>query len=415
MVNGQFSERRETNILVLTSTFPRWQDDTEPGFVYQLCQRLSDSHNIKVLAPHCMGAKRKELMGNVEIIRFRYFLEKYQTLAYAGGILAKIKEDRLRMLLVPLFILSQLIHLLVLLRKERFDAIHAHWLIPQGFVAILAMLLARKSIPVICISHGGDLYALQGSIIRLCKLWVLSRCAAVCVVSHSMADYLRQLGIPEDKIHVAPMGVDLTTVFVPDENAIRNKNTIMFIGRLVEKKGVKYLLQAFRENLKNNRSLKLVIIGDGPEKTPLMELAKLLEIDDHTTFVGAVSSENLPYHYRTASIMVFPFIKTEAGDQEGLGLVLIEALGCHCAVIASDMPAVKDVIIDGGTGFLAKPGNVSELTAKIEYLLSHPDLAERIGCKGREFVMTRFDWNIVSERYKTITNKIINQVTSYNC
>ena len=415
MVNGQSSARRETSILVLTSTFPRWQDDTEPGFVYQLCQRLSDSHNIKVLAPHCPGAKRKEVMGDVEIIRYRYFLEKYQTLTYAGGILAKIKENHMRMLLVPLFLLSQFLHLLILLRKERYAAIHAHWLIPQGFVAILATLLTRKSIPVICISHGGDLYALQGAIFRLCKSWVLRRCTAICVVSHSMADYLRQLGVQEDKIHIAPMGVDLTTVFAPDEKAVRDKNSIMFVGRLVEKKGVNYLLQAFREILKNNRSLKLLIIGDGPDKKLLIELAKLLEIDDHTTFVGAVSSENLPYYYCTAGILVFPFIKTDTGDQEGLGLVLIEALGCQCAVIASDLPAVKDVMMDGETGLLVMPGDIRELTAKIEYLLSHSDLAERIGRKGREFVMTKFDWSIVSERYKTITDNIINQVTSYNC
>ena len=415
MVNGQFSARRETSILVLTSTFPRWQGDTEPGFVYQLCQRLSDSHNIKVLAPHCMGAKQKEVMGDVEIVRFRYFLEKYQTLAYAGGILAKIKENRLRMLLVPFFFLFQLMHLLTLLREERYAAIHAHWLIPQGFVAILAMLFAGKSIPLICISHGGDLHALQGSVFRLCKLWVLRRCTAVCVVSHSMADYLRQLGVPEDKIHIAPMGVDLTTVFTPDEKTVRDKNSILFVGRLVEKKGVKYLLQAFRENLKNNRSLKLVIIGDGPDKLPLMDLAKHLEIDDHTIFVGPVSSENLPYYYRSAGMLVAPFIKTDAGDQEGLGLVLIEALGCHCPVIASDLPAVKDVIIDGETGLLVMSGNVRELTAKIEYLLSQPDLAERIGRNGREFIMTKFDWSIVSRRYKTITSKIIYQVTGYNC
>ena len=142
---------------------------------------------------------------------------------------------------------------------------------------------------------------------------------------------------------------------------------------------------------------------------------KLLEIDDHTTFVGAVSSENLPYYYCTAGILVFPFIKTDTGDQEGLGLVLIEALGCQCAVIASDLPAVKDVMMDGETGLLVMPGDIRELTTKIEYLLSHSDLAERIGRKGREFVMTKFDWSIVSERYKTITDNIINQVTSYNC
>ena len=95
--------------------------------------------------------------------------------------------------------------------------------------------------------------------------------------------------------------------------------------------------------------------------------------------------------------------------------MLIEALGCQCAVIASDLPAVKDVMMDGETGLLVMPGDIRELTTKIEYLLSHSDLAERIGRKGREFVMTKFDWSIVSERYKTITDNIINQVTSYNC
>ena len=126
------------NILVLTSTYSRWKNDTEPKFVDYLCQSLAKENTVHVIAPHARNAATEELLDGIKVFRFRYFLEPWQTLAYDGGILPNLKEKPLRFLLIPFFLASQWLLAVRLLRRHHYDIIHAHWIIPQGLVAILA-------------------------------------------------------------------------------------------------------------------------------------------------------------------------------------------------------------------------------------------------------------------------------------
>jgi hypothetical protein len=145
-------------VLVLTSTFPRWENDTEPAFVFELSRRLAASFDVTVLSPRTPGSKRQENMAGLRVIRFPYFLQRWEKLAmHGGGILNKLKSNPLYYLMIPFFLLGQLRAVVGLLRSERFDIIHAHWLIPQGFVAALSLLITRQKIPLLCTSHGGDL------------------------------------------------------------------------------------------------------------------------------------------------------------------------------------------------------------------------------------------------------------------
>ena len=155
----------KAGILVLTSTFPRWHNDSEPGFVFELSRRLTDKFSITVLAPRSPGAKDEEVMDGMRVMRFGYFFRSLENLAtHSGGIMGRLKANPFNYLLVPFFLLGQILALTRLLRRESFDLIHAYWIIPQGLAAHMALALARKQIPVVCTSHGGDMYALQGRI-----------------------------------------------------------------------------------------------------------------------------------------------------------------------------------------------------------------------------------------------------------
>ncbi len=157
-------------VLVLTSTFPRWQNDPEPAFVYELSRRLTGKYKVTVLAPRSPGAKDQETMSGMRIKRFGYFFRPLENLAtHSGGIMGRLRTNFLNYLLIPLFFLGQVWALARLLSSERFDFIHAHWIIPQGLMAVMALALTRKQIPLICTSHGGDMYALQGEIFRWLK------------------------------------------------------------------------------------------------------------------------------------------------------------------------------------------------------------------------------------------------------
>jgi glycosyltransferase involved in cell wall biosynthesis len=384
-------------ILVLTSTFPRWVGDREPPFVFELSKRLARNCDVYVMAPHAPDAKQEEEIGKIKVIRFKYCFTNWQTLAYRGGILANLKRNRLNYLLVPCFVLFEFICLWRLLRTTRIDTIHAHWLIPQGLVAIAARACSRQSPKIICTSHGGDLFGLSGKLLTAVKCAIINRVDRLAVVSHAMRDYAYALTTRRD-IDVIPMGVDLIDQFTPTE-APRNTHTILFVGRLVEKKGVRYLILAMEEILKVHPQTNLLIVGDGPDKSALEELAKETGAASHIRFLGPLENNLLQEQYRQAAIFAAPSVIAKGGDQEGLGLVFVEALGCECAVVASDLPAIRDIIIDGVTGVICKQRDSADLANKVISLLDNPNLRMMLAKAGRCHVVERFDWEIVARRY----------------
>ncbi|HXA48000.1 MAG TPA: glycosyltransferase family 4 protein [Burkholderiaceae bacterium] len=387
-------------ILVLTSTFPRWAGDREPPFVFELSRRLVNRFEVSVLAPHASNAKRQEIFGEISVHRFPYFFTGGQTLAYNGGILANLKRNRLNYLLVPFFMLFEFIYLWRLLRTTHIDVIHAHWLIPQGLVALLARACSGQSPLILCTSHGGDLFGLSGKLLTGIKRHIINRLDKFTVVSQAMRDYAYNLTARRD-IEVIPMGVDLVRQFTPDSEP-RSTCDILFVGRLVEKKGVRYLIEAMPEIIKAQPQATLLIAGEGPDKVMLEQLSVDIDVAPHVRFLGAVDNTLLQAQYRRAAIFVGPSIVAKGGDQEGLGLVFVEALGCECAVISSDLPAIKDVIIDGVTGLMCKQRDSADLANKVISLLDNPSLRQTLGQAGRRHVIERFDWEIVTHRYATL-------------
>lgn len=399
--------KRKT-VLVLTSTFPRWEGDREPPFVFELSKRLAQEFEVLILAPHAEGARRREVMAGLQVYRFRYFLAAGETLAYNGGILANLKRKRRNYLLVPFFALGELVELIRLLRTTRIDAIHAHWIIPQGLVAIIANFFAPgggKPI-IVCTSHGGDLFGLSGRLFGAIKRLVIARSEKFTVVSQAMRDYAQALA-QRDDIEVIPMGVDLTQRFIPSQDTARSTTDILFVGRLVEKKGVRYLIEAMPRILAGHPSMRLSIAGDGPDRQQLQKLAQELGVASAVNFLGAVDQASLREKYRSATLFVAPSVVAKGGDQEGLGLVFVEALGCACPVIASDLPAVKDVIIDGETGLTCRQNDSVDLADKIDYLLERPELRHRLGEAGRRHVTARFDWETIAQRYANLIRESI--------
>ena len=274
-------------ILVLTSTFPRWEDDEDPPFVFELCSRLKEHYRVHVLAPHYPGTEKEEYLVGIHVKRFRYFFSPWERLAYQGGILAKLKHNPWQYGLLPFFFLGELLALIRLLRSYRFHLIHAHWLIPQGLVALLARLFIKSAPPLLCTSHGGDMLGLQGTLLNKLKRLILSHSTAVTVVSRAMFDEVIKLYADRNKVHIIPMGADLKNRFVPVVTT-RNNDNLLFVGRLVEKKGLRYLIHALPLILKRHPKVYMRIAGDGPEKFNLKEMCENLGISAHVRFLGAV-------------------------------------------------------------------------------------------------------------------------------
>jgi glycosyltransferase involved in cell wall biosynthesis len=339
-------------------------------------------------------------MDDISVIRYAYFFRRWETLAaHGGGILSRLKSNPLYYFLLPFLIFSQLVTIIRLLRRNSFDIIHAHWLIPQGLLALLACRLTGRDIPVVLTSHGGDLYALNGWFLNYLKHWVMKQCRHLTVVSEAMRSSVIAMGLSPLKVSLIPMGVDLVGQFKPDRAIQRNPAELLFVGRLVEKKGVLLLIEAMPLLLHSHPSLRLRIAGDGPLSNQLRQRANALEVEDHCEFLGMVYQEKIPSLLSRATIFIAPFQIAKGGDQEGLGLVLVEAAGCECPIIAGDVPAVHDVINDGVNGLLINPGDSNALVNAVSVLLTDPQRRSRLGSIARKYCLDRFDWEIITDRY----------------
>ncbi|MBK1692972.1 glycosyltransferase family 4 protein [Ectothiorhodospira mobilis] len=391
-------------LLVLTSTFPRWQSDTEPAFVLALSQRLAQQFEVHVLAPHAPAAARREHLGGLTVHRFRYAPESWQTLTYEGGILARLKARPGRLALIPPFLLAEAWAIRRLLQRHRFTAIHSHWIIPQTLALRLAILGMRHPPHMVCTSHGGDLFGLQGRILRAVKRWALRRCTGLTVVSQAMVPEARALA-PHLEPQIIPMGTDLATSFTPDPGIPRDASRILFVGRLVEKKGVRHLLDAVARLLPRYPQLHLELAGKGPDEPALRARAASPDLSGHVTFLGGVPHERLPDHYRRAAVTVVPSVVAEGGDQEGFGLVIVEAMGCGCPVIVSDLPAVRDIAPEDTLALRIPPGDVNALAGALEKTLKNPDQAQQRAQKALVHIRERFGWDEVSKRYGELLHR----------
>ena len=396
-------ERKMKRILVLTSTFPRWRSDTVPRFVYDLSTRyVQCGYKVDVIAPHSYQAMRREEMGDISVYRYKYFFNRYQNLAYGGGIIANLKKQPLNYLLIPFFLLFQFLAILQRLKQSKYDLIHAHWLIPQTFICLLILkYIIRDRIPVLCTCHGSDLYVLNGPFFTALKRWVVMNCAHVCVVSKTMRDDLLKLGIKSGAVSISPMGVDLQNLFVPINSVTRYEGRIIFVGRFVLQKGVDLLIEALGIVRKSFPRVEMILVGDGPVRTPLEEKVSNSELNNNVRFMGAVSHEKLPELYSSAIIAVVPSV-----GNEGLGLVMIEAMGCGCAVIASALGPIMEVIEHEQTGLLFEPGNADDLARQILRLLKEPGLVQSVARNGILKVREQFDWTIIAQRYYDLIEHI---------
>lgn len=397
---------RQPAVLVLASTYPRWAGDHEPGFVHELSRRLTGRFRVLALSPHAPGSRRRETLDGVEVIRYRYAPESLETLVSAGGIMGNLRQSKWKLLLVPPFVLAQAWATWRLIRRERIDVIHAHWLVPQGFIAAFLQFLPGVRVPFVVTSHGADLFALRGRLLTAAKRLVLRRASAATVVSSAMRQPLQELGADPAQVHVMPMGVDLRARFTPLDEPPRSLDEILFVGRLVEKKGLRHLVAAMPRVLQQAPDAFLTIVGFGPEEAALKAQVAAAGLVHKVRFAGAVSQADLPALYRRAALFVAPFVRAGSGDEEGLGLVVAEAVGCQCPVVVGDVPAVHE-LLGRWPHLLVNPHDPAALAGKIVAMLRGGAETARGAQQLRAEVLSRLDWGQVADGYAELLSGTI--------
>ena len=406
-MDDDINNNQKTKLLVLTCGFPKWKNDHTDPFVYELSKNLAGDFNIYVLNYYSKGSSTYECMDNMEINRFKYWFDEKKNLT-DGAILANLKKNKFLWIQVPFFLILGFVSLIKLVKNHKIKIIHAHWIVPSGLLAVLYKKLFDKNVKVVITSHGGDIFGLRK--FNFLKKWMINNCDGITVVSNAIKKEIKKLGIKNNiLIEVIPMGID-TCLFSPDkyDESIKKKYGIngkflLFVGRLSEKKGVKYLINAMPDILKEFPDTKLLIIGDGEDREHLERLAKELGLYGNSIiFTGALANHGLPKYYATADLFIGPSIISSSGDREGLPVSYMEALSSGCILFATDLEGNKDIIEDEINGIIIKQKDSKDISNKVIRLLKNKNLYYEIKKNTRPSVVDRFDWKVVSSQFKKI-------------
>ena len=394
---------QKKTVLVIASTYPRWANDHEPGFIHELCKRLSAQFNIIALVPDAIDADPNGMLDGVYVVRYHYAPKKLQSLVNNGGIINNLKTFWWKWLLVPSFLIGQYLAVKKILSTQKIDIIHAHWLIPQGWIA--SRFYKKFNIPYVVTSHGGDLFGLQGRALTKIKKKVAKEATAMTVVSQAMKDYLEQISIQPKILEVIPMGVDLRHRFTPNFDMQRHQNELLFVGRLVPKKGLNYLLDALAILVRERPELRLSIVGFGPEESALKQQVIQLKLEKNVNFLGPLSQDKLPKMYHQATLFVAPFVRADNGDQEGLPVALMEAIGCGCPAVVGHVAGIEDLLGEDITAIAVNPHQLQELATAILKALDEPMIAAERAMRIRQNAIEHIDWNSVANAYANILAK----------
>lgn len=230
----------------------------------------------------------------------------------------------------------------------------------------------------------------------------------VVVNSHFTQQELIASGYLPKQICVVHPPVELHNELLTHVNDYTNlERTILYVGRLIPVKGVDYLIRAFALlhkdfQCRGKSVLTLIIAGDGPEKSRLEELSYSLGISRAVKFVGRLTSEGLVSYYKTCKLVVMPSLCTEC-----FGLSGVEAMSYGKPVVAYNTGGIGEWLVDGVTGYLARPSDIKDLANKINIVLSNPDKAKEMGRIGREYANELFSVEHHTQRMLNLYEEVI--------
>ena len=382
-------------VCIVTTAFPRWFGDSRAPFVWGAAKALKD-HGlaVRVVAMHNPGAKSYEMVDEIPIYRPRYLPEGLEVLQKeSGGIPQAWKSDPLsRFSLIPFFFVHALC---VSMQARNVEIIHANWSI-SGAAALITQWIHHK--PVVITVQGSDVF--QASKIRLVKEFtriVLSKANKVIALSNSLLREATMMGVPLSNIQVIPNGVDVKLFPM---GASQREPLIVFVGSLIERKGVEYLILAFHKLREQWPQGKLKIIGDGNQNSYLRNLVNSLGLENRVEFLGNQPQSVVSSWLRNAQVLVLPSI------EEGLGVVLLEALSSGTPCVGSKVGGIADVITPE-VGILVPPADSQKLAEAIYQLVRDPQEWTIFSNNARYRAETVYNWEKIGEKIIEVYKMIL--------
>lgn len=411
------AERRSSlRILFLTQTYPRWPGDAAGPFIRELARGLVRAGDrVTVLAPRAAGVRRAWNDDGVDVRSFPYAPRRLELLGYGRSLAA---DERVRpgaALAAPLYLRAAASAVRRHLARTPADVFHAHWIAPNGLVALWPGV-RRRSALIAAGLHGSDVFLAEKAAVRPAVRRVLARCGLLTGCSPELVDRVRRIGYGGKPSRVIPYGVD-TDMFrpaaelpsEPDETPWRERlgiagdaAVLLGVGRLATKKGFHVLIDVLPDLLARFGNLHAIVAGDG-DRMPVFRAAVDGWNPDHAARMhlpGAVAHDDLPGLYRAADLFVLPAVHDPQGNVDGLPNVILEALASGLPVVSTAISGIPLAVESGVHGVLVPERDRSALREAIAGLLADPGNRKLAGGRARRRAVSELTWDMVAERYR---------------
>lgn len=400
-------------ILLTTSTFPTGETDPVPAFVREQVvwmKRLHSDISIDVLAPHnaYSHTSSHSKHPSYDEYRFHYFWPfRWEKLA-GRGIQPALKRNKLLFVQIPFLVLFQFIATYRLARKTRPDVIYAHWFTPQAITAALVAWMTKT--PFAFNTHASDIIVLKPlPLSRHLVTWVCKQAYFYTACSLQTAAKLRYFETDrtrtamERKLHIIPMGAAPEKASAAAIKAARkefgiskDQQILLFMGRLVDRKGIDLLIDAFANLAPKHPKLILIIAGDGQERASFVQQVNRLGLYSRVIFTGFVSGQRKAALHTISDITCVPSINV-GHHSEGLPIVFMEAIIYNTVTVISNVTGAHETVEDGKDSFVFPEGSVPELIVSLEKALAVAG-NERFS-RQIDKLSKRFLWEHVAEQH----------------
>jgi len=397
------------NICLVTSSYPRFEQDGNARFVRSIAEaQAARGHKVHVVAP--FAHQVRPYPSPVRIHWFRYI---WPAKLGAMGHAASLENDRrLRgaaAVQTPLFALGLALRLHRIIRRWQIDLVHAHWVVPAGFLAAWIAGLNRK--PLFISLHGSDMYLVQRSaLIGGVGRWALRRAQGITACSPPLAEAAIHLGALPERVHLLPYGADPTRFMLEQASpALRwrldllpEDHIILGAGRLVAKKGFDQLVRALPRVLAAVPRARLVILGEGPEREGLERLIGDMGLHGKVFLPGSVPWSEMPASLAACEVFVMPSVRDVAGNLDGQPTVILEAMAAGRPVVATRLGGIPLAVQPDRTGLLVDESDPEQLSTALIRLLTCDEERQRMGRVARARIESELNWSELARRLDRI-------------
>lgn len=391
-------------VLYIVTAYPRSETDVITPWLVETIRLLRERQiDITVFTSAYRGLGNQTIFGT-PVIRFRYFPRCWEDLTHDETAVDRVRKGLLNKLKAISYLLCGTFAVWRLCRRERFDIIHVHWPLPH-YLFGWAARLARRA-PIVISFHGAELMAVKYGMrpLRPFLWWAIGGAAAITANSTHTVNQIQS--IRNRPVTIVPYGTTAGEYAAEHPTVPNPVKQILFCGRLVERKGVPYLIEA-TAMLLHQLKVHLNIVGTGPDEPALRTLVQRHNLEQHVTFHGFVSTERLESLYRTCDLFVLPAVIDSKGDTEGLGVVIIDAMSHRKPVVASAVGGITDLVIDNQTGLAVPPADAGALAAALRRVLTDETLARQLAEAGYQHVRKNYSWQTITERLIAIYHRIL--------